>query len=127
MTISMRQGGAAAASGKLEHVTQHRIEGLIFLEHGARIGDEAGSVRLNAHSFWGWGLWDSVTAIPGSSNGAFCPIHSQGPLLSQLLSASSLCLLHPSAQELPTFVLFPGSDEAPKEAKESQELLPLVP
>lgn len=80
MTISMRQGGAAAASGKLEHVTQHRIEGLIFLEHGARIGDEAGSVRLNAHSFWGWGLWDSVTAIPGSSNGAFCPIHSQGPI-----------------------------------------------
>lgn len=54
------------------------------------------------------------------------PSTARGPLLSQLLSASSLCLLHPSAQELPTFVLFPGSDEALKEAKESQELLPLV-
>lgn len=41
-------------------------------------------------------------------------------------SQHPLCLLHPSAQELPTFVLFLGSNKALKKAGESQELVSLV-
>lgn len=79
---------------------------------------------LNTHSLWGWGLWDSVTASPGSTNGAFCPTDSQGPSLSQLLSASSLPA---SPFSSGTAYLFPGSNKALKKAGESQELVSLVP